>query len=138
MDHRRRRSAARSNPFANLLLMGRLYYAFTPHGFATSGFVASAFVGGGGGQIEPKPALPSNEIRSGRPRALGRQRARRGARRVRRPQRLPRRRRGRAPVHVPDLLGGRAPAGGAARAPRPAAGGFLFNIDTTVFLGFHL
>jgi hypothetical protein len=52
------RSTAKSNPMANLLVYGRLYYAFTPNGFAPTGLVGSAFVGGGGGQIEPKPGVP--------------------------------------------------------------------------------
>lgn len=53
-------STSVSNPFANLLLNARLYYAFTPRGFSTQGFVASAFIGGGVGQIEPAPPLPSS------------------------------------------------------------------------------
>lgn len=53
-------STSVSNPFANLLLNARLYYAFTPRGFAAQGFVASAFLGGGVGQIEPSPPLPSS------------------------------------------------------------------------------
>lgn len=51
---------ARSNPFANLLLTARLYVALNRLGFATTGFNVSAIVGFGGGQIEPKPAIPSN------------------------------------------------------------------------------
>lgn len=54
------RSADKSNPLANLLLYGRLYYAITPAGFAPTGVVASAFVGGGAGQIEPKPGVPAS------------------------------------------------------------------------------
>ncbi len=57
--------AARSNPFADFLLSARAYYAFTPEGFNVQGFNASVFVGGGYGQIEPKPALPSSETRPG-------------------------------------------------------------------------
>jgi hypothetical protein len=54
------RGPTKDNPLANLLLYGRIYYAFTPHGFAPTGVVGSAFVGGGGGQIEPKPGLPAS------------------------------------------------------------------------------
>ncbi len=54
------RGQTKSNPLANLLLYARLYYAFTPHGFAPTGVVAAAFVGGGAGQIEPKPGVPAS------------------------------------------------------------------------------
>ena len=54
------RGPTKSNPFANLLLYGRVYYAFTPNGFARQGLVGSAFVGGGAGQIEPKPGVPAS------------------------------------------------------------------------------
>ncbi|MFO0649151.1 MAG: hypothetical protein U0326_23115 [Polyangiales bacterium] len=54
------RGQSKSNPLANILLYGRLYYAFTPAGFAPTGVVASAFVGGGAGQIEPKPGVPAS------------------------------------------------------------------------------
>nr|MBK7064836.1 hypothetical protein [Deltaproteobacteria bacterium] len=107
-----------SNPFANLLLMGRLYYAFTPHGFATSGFVASAFGGGGVGQIEPRPALPSTEIRSGAHVLSGYGNVHAGAR-----------------VEYAVRNGFHAGAEVALQFMFPT---FLFNIDTTVFLGFHL
>lgn len=50
----------KSNPLANLLLYARLYYAFTPGGFSPTGVVGSAFVGGGAGQIEPKPGVPAS------------------------------------------------------------------------------
>jgi len=110
--------SARSNPFANLLLMGRLYYAFTPHGFATSGFVASAFGGGGVGQIEPKPALPSTETREGAHVLSGYGNVHAGAR-----------------VEYAVRNGFHAGAEVALQFMFPT---FLFNIDTTVFLGFHL
>ena len=110
--------SARSNPFANLLLMGRLYYAFTPHGFATSGFVASAFGGGGVGQIEPKPALPSTETRQGAHVLSGYGNVHAGAR-----------------VEYAVRNGFHAGAEVALQFMFPT---FLFNIDTTVFLGFHL
>jgi hypothetical protein len=54
------RGQSKSNPLANLLLYARLYYAFTPAGFSPTGVVASAFVGGGAGQIEPKPGVPAS------------------------------------------------------------------------------
>ena len=54
------RGPTKDNALANLLLYGRLYYAFTPNGFSPTGVVGSAFVGGGGGQIEPKPGLPAS------------------------------------------------------------------------------
>jgi len=54
------RGPTKDNALANLLLYGRVYYAFTPNGFSPTGVVASAFVGGGGGQIEPKPGLPAS------------------------------------------------------------------------------
>jgi hypothetical protein len=110
--------AARSNPFANLLIMGRAYYAFTPHGFASSGFVASAFGGGGVGQIEPKPALPSTETRSGAHVLSGYGNVHAGAR-----------------VEYAVRNGFHAGAEVALQFMFPT---FLFNIDTTVFLGFHL
>jgi|GEM_PF-1142978 hypothetical protein len=110
--------AARSNPFANLLLMARMYYAFTPHGFASSGFVASAFAGGGVGQIEPKPALPSTETRDGAHVLSGYGNAHAGVR-----------------VEYNVRNGFHAGAEVALQFMFPT---FLFNIDTTVFLGFHL
>jgi hypothetical protein len=54
------RGPTKDNPMANLLVYGRLYYAFTPSGFAPTGVVGSAFFGGGAGQIEPKPGLPAS------------------------------------------------------------------------------
>lgn len=54
------RGPTKANPLANLLLYGRLYYAFTPNGFSPTGLVGAAFIGGGGGQIEPKPGLPAS------------------------------------------------------------------------------
>ena len=110
--------AVRSNPFANLLLMARVYYVFTPHGFATSGFVASGFAGGGVGQIEPKPALPSTETRSGAHVLSGYGNAHAGAR-----------------VEYAVRNGFHA---GAEVTLQFMFQTFLFNIDTTVFLGFHL
>jgi hypothetical protein len=110
--------AARSNPFANMLLMARAYYAFTPHGFASSGFVASAFGGGGVGQIEPKPALPSTETRSGAHVLSGYGNVHAGAR-----------------VEYAVRNGFHAGAEVALQFMFPT---FLFNIDTTIFLGFHL
>lgn len=110
--------AVRSNPFANLLLMGRMYYAFTPHGFASSGFVASAFGGGGVGQIEPKPALPSTETRQGAHVLSGYGNVHAGAR-----------------VEYAVRNGFHAGAEVTLQFMFPT---FLFNIDTTVFVGFHL
>jgi hypothetical protein len=49
------------NNMANLLLMARAYYALTPDGFArTNNVVIALFAGGGYGQIEPSPSLPSS------------------------------------------------------------------------------
>lgn len=110
--------AARSNPFANLLLMGRVYYAFTPHGFASQGFVASAFGGGGVGQIEPKPGLPSSETRRGAHVLSGYGNAHAGAR-----------------VEYALRNGFHAGAEVTLQFMFPT---FLFNIDTTAFVGFHL
>ncbi len=53
-------TVTKPNPMANLLLYARVYYAFTPGGFSPTGPVASAFVGGGAGQIEPKPGVPAS------------------------------------------------------------------------------
>ncbi len=54
-------TSVRSQTLPNLLVFGRLYYAFTGHGFMPSGFTGSVFAGGGVGQIEPKPALPPSQ-----------------------------------------------------------------------------
>jgi hypothetical protein len=107
-----------SNPFANLLINARLYYAFTPNGFAAQGFVASAFVGGGVGQIEPAPPLPSTT--------------------------------GRQPAHVLSgygnaVLGSRLEYNlrngfhfGAEVALQFMFPTFLFAVDVTPFVGFHI
>ena len=109
---------ARSNPFANLLLMARLYYAFTPHGFASSGFVASAFAGGGVGQIEPKPAIPANVMGDGAHVLSGYGNAHAGVR-----------------VEYGMRNGFHVAGEVALQFMFPT---FLFNIDTSVFVGFHL
>lgn len=109
---------SRSNPFANLLLTARLYYAFTPHGFAAQGFVASAFAGGGVGQIEPKPAIPANVMGEGAHVLSGYGNAHAG---VRVEYAL------RNGFHVAGEVG--------LQFMFPT---FLFDIDTSVFLGFHL
>ncbi len=109
---------ARSNPFANLLMMARLYYAFTPHGFAAQGFVASAFAGGGVGQIEPKPAIPANVMGDGAHVLSGYGNAHAGAR-----------------VEYALRNGFHVGAEVALQFMFPT---FLFNIDTSVLVGFHL
>jgi len=118
MQERAMGGTARSNPFANLLLMARLYYAFTPHGFAAQGFTASAFAGGGVGQIEPKPAIPANVMGDGAHVLSGYGNAHAGVR-----------------VEYGMRNGFHVAGEVALQFMFPT---FLFNIDTTVFLGFHL
>lgn len=55
--------ASKSNPFANLLLTGRVYYALTSQGFAMRGASTSLFAGVGVGQIEPRPSAPAGATR---------------------------------------------------------------------------
>lgn len=53
----------RSNPFANLLLGLKLYVALDRDGFARQGLTNSLYLGGGGGQIEPRPGVSSTLAR---------------------------------------------------------------------------
>ncbi len=55
--------ASKSNPLANLLVTGRVYYALTSQGFATRGASTSLFAGVGAGQIEPRPSVPAGVTR---------------------------------------------------------------------------
>lgn len=55
--------ASKSNPFANLLLTGRVYYALSSQGFAMRGPSTSLFAGVGVGQIEPRPSAPAGATR---------------------------------------------------------------------------
>jgi len=109
---------ARSNPFANLLMMARLYYAVTPHGWSPTGVVASVFGGGGVGQIEPKPALPPNVTRPGAHVLSGFGNAHFGGR-----------------VEYGMRNGFHVGAEATFQFMFPT---FLFDIDVTGFVGFHL
>ncbi len=109
---------ARSNPFANLLMMGRLYYAVTPHGWSPTGIVAAVFAGGGVGQIEPKPALPPNVTRPGAHVLSGFGNAHFGGR-----------------VEYGMRNGFHVGAEATFQFMFPT---FLFDIDVTGFVGFHL
>lgn len=109
---------SRSNPFANLLLTGRVYYAFTPNGFSTHGFVASALVGGGVGQIEPKPQLPERETRPGAHVLSGYGNAQAGVR-----------------LEYGFRNGFHAGGEAVMQFMFPT---FLFDMDFTAFVGFHL
>lgn len=53
---------SQNNAFSNLLLMGRVYWALSSEGFAWRGWTTSVFAGGGAGQIEPRPAVPSSTL----------------------------------------------------------------------------
>ncbi|MBL8601554.1 MAG: hypothetical protein JNK72_06490 [Myxococcales bacterium] len=110
--------ATRSNPFANLLLSGRLYYAVTPDGWSPTGVTASVFVGGGVGQIEPKPALPPNVTRPGAHVLSGFGNANVGGR-----------------VEYGMRNGFHVGGEVALQFMFPT---FLFDIDVTGFVGFHL
>lgn len=54
---------ARSNPYANLLLGIRTQFALSQQGWASRGLIPYVLIGGGIGQIEPKPSLPPNVTR---------------------------------------------------------------------------
>ncbi len=108
----------RANPFANLLMMARLYYAVTPHGWSPTGVVASVFAGGGVGQIEPKPALPPNVTRPGAHVLSGFGNAHFGGR-----------------VEYGMRNGFHVGAEATFQFMFPT---FLFDIDVTGFVGFHL
>lgn len=54
------RGPTKDNPFANLLIMTRVYVATNQLGFQHVGLVPSLFLGIGYGQIEPKPGLPAS------------------------------------------------------------------------------
>lgn len=107
-----------SNPFADVLFNLRVYIALTSSGFARSGFTLSMFAGGGVGQISPRPLTTA---------ITGRQTA-----------------------HIQSGYGNFAfgvrleyglRAGfhfGAEIATQFMMPTFLFNIDITPFIGFHL